>query len=318
MTHTPIHIEPRSAWGATGANGDGALNVPATSVAIHHTASNTLPATATVEQERAAMRALERTGIARFGSTISYHVVVFPSGRAYEGVSLNRRGQHVARHNSVTRGLAFAGNFSSSDPTPAALATALGIIEMWRQSPHVIHSAPTRPHSHWSATACPGRAHSALLAFTPNSAPQPAPAAPTPPQPAPAQPAPAQPAPTQPAGRTVEQAAREVIRGLHGTGHEQRRRSLGISQADYARVRAAVNALVAGRPLPADASRVLGAPASAAPAPAVENPVRTVAQMADEVIRGLHGVGHAARQRSLGVNAATYALVRAEVNRRLR
>ena len=313
MTHTPIHIEPRSAWGATGANGDGALNAPATSVAIHHTASNTLPATATVEQERAAMRALERTGIARFGSTISYHVVVFPSGRAYEGVSLDRRGQHVARHNSVTRGLAFAGNFSSSDPTPAALATALGIIEMWRQSPHVIHSAPTRPHSHWSATACPGRAHSALLAFTPNSAPQPAPAAPTP-----TQPAPAQPAPTQPAGRTVEQAAREVIRGLHGTGHEQRRRSLGISQADYDRVRAAVNALVAGRPLPADASRVLGAPASAAPAPAVENPVRTVAQMTDEVIRGLHGVGHAARQRSLGVNAATYALVRAEVNRRLR
>ena len=313
MTHTPIHIEPRSAWGATGANGDGALNVPATSVAIHHTASNTLPATATVEQERAAMRALERTGIARFGSTISYHVVVFPSGRAYEGVSLDRRGQHVARHNSVTRGLAFAGNFSSSDPTPAALATALGIIEMWRQSPHVIHSAPALPHSHWSATACPGRAHSALLAFNPNSAPQPAPAAPTPPQPAPAQPAPA-----QPTGRTVEQAAREVIRGLHGTGHEQRRRSLGVSQADYDRVRAVVNALVAGRPLPADASRVLGAPASAAPAPAVENPVRTVAQMADEVIRGLHGVGHAARQRSLGVNAATYALVRAEVNRRLR
>ena len=303
MTHTPIHIERRSAWGATGANGDGALNSPATSVAIHHTASNTLPATATVEQERAAMRALERTGIARFGSTISYHVVVFPSGRAYEGVSLNRRGQHVARHNSVTRGLAFAGNFSSSDPTPAALATALGIIEMWRQSPHVSSSAPVRPHSHWSATACPGRAHSALLAFNPNSAPQPAPT---------------QPAPTQPTGRTVEQAAREVIRGIHGTGHEQRRRSLGLSQSDYNRVRAAVNALVAGRPLPADASRVLGAPASAAPAPAPAAPARTVAQMADEVIRGLHGVGHAARQRSLGVNAATYALVRAEVNRRLR
>ena len=310
MTHTPIHIERRSAWGATGANGDGALNSPATSVAIHHTASNTLPATATVEQERAAMRALERTGIARFGSTISYHVVVFPSGRAYEGVSMNRRGQHVARHNSVTRGLAFAGNFSSSDPTPAALATALGIIEMWRQSPHVIHSAPARPHSHWSATACPGRAHSALLAFNPNSAPQPAPA-----QPAPTQP---DPAPAVPTGRTVEQAAREVIRGVHGVGHEQRRRSLGVSQGDYDRVRAAVNALVAGRPLPADASRVLGAPASAAPAPAPASPVRTVAQMADEVIRGLHGVGHAARQRSLGVNAATYALVRAEVNRRLR
>lgn len=55
-------------------------------------------------------------------------------------------------------------------------------------------------------------------------------------------------------------------------------------------------------------------PKTPAPAPAG----RTVAQMADEVIRGRHGRGHAARQRSLGVDNATYAAVRAEVNRRLR
>lgn len=252
------------------------------------------------------MRALERTGIARFGSTISYHVVVFPSGRAYEGVSLNRRGQHVGGHNSVTRGLAFAGNFQNVAPSPAALATATAIIEMWRQSPHVSPTAPVHPHSHWSATACPGRAHSALLAFNPNSAPQPAPAQPSP-------------APAQPTGRTVEQAAREVIQGVHGNGHEQRRRSLGLSQADYDRVRAVVNALVAGRPLPADASRVLGAAPAPAPQPApVAPPARTVAQMAAEVIAGKHGNGHDQRRRSLGIDAATYALVRAEVNQRLR
>lgn len=42
----------------------------------------------------------------------------------------------------------------------------------------------------------------------------------------------------------------------------------------------------------------------------------SVKQMATEVIAGKHGNGHATRQKSLGVNAATYAKVRKEVNRR--
>lgn len=44
---------------------------------------------------------------------------------------------------------------------------------------------------------------------------------------------------------------------------------------------------------------------------------KSVATMANEVIAGKHGNGHATRQRSLGVNAATYAKVRAAVNRKL-
>lgn len=42
----------------------------------------------------------------------------------------------------------------------------------------------------------------------------------------------------------------------------------------------------------------------------------SVKAMADEVIRGDHGNGHEARRRSLGISAAQYAEVRAEVNRR--
>lgn len=45
-------------------------------------------------------------------------------------------------------------------------------------------------------------------------------------------------------------------------------------------------------------------------------PKKTIAKMADEVIAGLHGNGHTARQHSLGVNNRTYQKVRAEVNRR--
>ena len=43
----------------------------------------------------------------------------------------------------------------------------------------------------------------------------------------------------------------------------------------------------------------------------------SVSAMADEVIRGVHGNGHAQRRQSLGVDSETYKRVRAEVNRRM-
>src|SRR5690625_663602 len=47
-------------------------------------------------------------------------------------------------------------------------------------------------------------------------------------------------------------------------------------------------------------------------------PKKTISQMANEVIAGKHGNGHAQRQKSLGVDNATYQKVRREVNRRLK
>lgn len=44
---------------------------------------------------------------------------------------------------------------------------------------------------------------------------------------------------------------------------------------------------------------------------------KSISQMATEVIQGKHGSGHATRQKSLGISAAKYAQVRAEVNKRL-
>src|SRR5690625_4389461 len=47
-------------------------------------------------------------------------------------------------------------------------------------------------------------------------------------------------------------------------------------------------------------------------------PKKTISQMATEVIKGKHGVGHSNRRKSLGVDNATYQKVRSEVNRRLK
>ena len=111
--------------------------------------------------------------------------------------------------------------------------------------------------------------------------------------------------------KSIAQMAREVILGKHGTGHNARRRSLGLSVADYEKVRAEVN-------------RQLGAGNSAKPAQSkpkkssTKTSSKTVSQMASEVLAGKHGAGHTNRRKSLGISASLYEQVRAEVNRRAR
>ena len=94
--------------------------------------------------------------------------------------------------------------------------------------------------------------------------------------------------------KTVSQMATEVINGQHGSGHTNRRRSLGVSQTVYNQVRAEVNRRAGGG----------------------SGGGKSISQMATEVLAGKHGNGHAQRRRSLGVSQAVYAKVRAEVNRR--
>lgn len=96
----------------------------------------------------------------------------------------------------------------------------------------------------------------------------------------------------------IERMATEILAGKHGSGHSKRRRSLGISAAEYAKVRARVNQRASG-----------GGPSSGGG--------KSISTMADEIIAGQHGDGHAQRQRSLGVTNATYAKVRNLVNKRL-
>lgn len=151
-----VDIAGRGSWGARYSDGDIYLSGLAHEVFIHHTVSALLPRTASAGDEREQMRALEAIGQSRFGSGISYNVIVFPSGRAYQGVSFNRRGTHTGGRNSTARSISFAGNFETAVPTDEALATAAGIYadgkgRWW------FDTAPLRGHRDVSQTACPGR-----------------------------------------------------------------------------------------------------------------------------------------------------------------
>jgi len=151
-----VEIRSRRSWGARHADGDINLSGLAAEVFAHHSVTKQLPASATVEQEQAAMRELEAIGQSRFGTGISYNVGVFPSGRAYQGVSFNRRGTHTGGRNSTARSIVFIGNYETNDPTPAQLATAAAIYaegkgKWWKST------APLRGHRDVKSTACPGR-----------------------------------------------------------------------------------------------------------------------------------------------------------------
>lgn len=151
-----VNIASRGTWGARYQDGDMNLSGLAQEVFIHHTVTATLSKDASQADEREQMRALESIGQSRFGTGISYNVIVFPSGRAYQGVSFNRRGTHTGGRNSTVRSISFAGNFEKDIPTAQALATAAQIYaegkgQWWQRD------APLFGHRNVSQTACPGK-----------------------------------------------------------------------------------------------------------------------------------------------------------------
>lgn len=181
-----VNIATRKSWGARYDDGDKALTGLAEEVAIHHTTTR-VPggAGATLAQERAHMRELESIGHTRFATPeapnfgISYNVLVFPSGRAYQGVSFYRRGAHTGGHNSTVRAICYVGNFENDTPTDKALATGRAIIaegrgRWWEKG------APVKGHRNYAATACPGKNLYAKLDYLASGKSSPKPADPLP------------------------------------------------------------------------------------------------------------------------------------------
>lgn len=151
-----VKIESRKQWGARFQDGDLNLTSLAVGVFVHHSVTAQLSENATPDEERAQMRAIESIGQSRFRTGISYNVIVFPSGRAYQGVSFNRRGTHTGGLNSSVRSICFAGNYEVNKPTAAQLATAAAIFaegkgKWWKSDAYL------KGHRDQKSTACPGK-----------------------------------------------------------------------------------------------------------------------------------------------------------------
>ncbi|WP_454856300.1 peptidoglycan recognition protein family protein [Promicromonospora soli] len=158
-TATPqaaLSIATRASWGARYPDGDLTLTGLAVEVFVHHSVTAQLSPDASIAAEAEQMRALESVGQSRFGTGISYNVVIFPSGRAYQGVSWNRRGTHTGGRNSTSRSICFAGNYETNQPTAAQISTAAAIYREGKQR-WWTQGAPLYGHRDVSQTACPGR-----------------------------------------------------------------------------------------------------------------------------------------------------------------
>jgi hypothetical protein len=149
-------IASRASWGARYPDGDLTLSGPAVEVFVHHSVTAQLSPDASVAEEAEQMRALESVGQTRFGTGISYNVVIFPSGRAYQGVSWNRRGTHTGGRNSTSRSICLAGNYEVSEPTAAQISTAAAIFGAGKDR-WWTRDAPLAGHRDVSQTACPGQ-----------------------------------------------------------------------------------------------------------------------------------------------------------------
>lgn len=224
-------IYSRQQWGARHAAGfgDRSANYPLSEVWTHHTVTAHLPANATVAQEMAQMRILEDIGQSRFGKGISYSFVIFPSGRIYMGLGASRIGAHTGGRNSVSLGVAFAGNYEEHKPTAAAEAAYADLLRGFRQQ-GIIRQARTNgghkdaPGHQWNA--CCGR-HlmprlGAINSRAANAAPAPVAVAPAPaPKPSPAKPAPAKP-PKRPEGELSMSDIKQILEAIDKAAAEIR------------------------------------------------------------------------------------------------
>lgn len=145
-------IISRSEWGAAAPRGGYARQGKLIAGVQHHTAMPTLPASASMQQEKARMRDLQRIHQGQGWTDIGYALVVMPSGRIYEGRPAWAVGAHTLGHNTGYAGWAADGNYDVSKPSAALIAgcrrarIALGVA-----------AKPLYGHYQLNATACPGR-----------------------------------------------------------------------------------------------------------------------------------------------------------------
>lgn len=148
----PTRIVSRSEWGAASPRGGYSQQGTLIAGVQHHTAMPALSPNASFDEECARMRQLQAIHLGNGWSDIGYALVVFPSGRIYEGRPAWAIGAHTLGHNTGYAGWAADGNYEESTPTPEliegchAARVALGVADK-----------PLYGHYQLNPTACPGK-----------------------------------------------------------------------------------------------------------------------------------------------------------------
>lgn len=159
---TGFRIIPRSEWGARYQNGayvNGRpviLRLPYSETWFHHDVGRQLAPGATFEQDAAAVRATEQVGQDRFGQGISYTWLIAPSGRIFEGHSVDRRGAHTGGRNDIARAICWIGNYEQQQLTDAQIRAAAWLLQHNHAAGWCSRRTANGGHRDLAQTACPG------------------------------------------------------------------------------------------------------------------------------------------------------------------
>lgn len=127
-------------------------------VVVHHTADRGPTKANRVWSEAAFMRSTQafHTGPSRGWSDIAYNYIIMPSGRVWEGRGYGVVGAHAPNYNRRGIGVCFAGNYSETPPTPAAIEAYYALLSRLRT--HGADIDDIVAHGDVYATSCPGNA----------------------------------------------------------------------------------------------------------------------------------------------------------------
>lgn len=158
-----VKVISRREWGARHPDGFGPAPVPWSEWWLHHSATVAPDLVPPWDDDDDAVRTLERIGQQRFSGGISYTFAVTPSGRIYQGHSVDRRGAHTIGHNTAGRGIVLVGNYDRDRPTPSQLDAVAWIVADYYRRGLCRSRRLTGGHRDVKGTDCPGDHAYALL-----------------------------------------------------------------------------------------------------------------------------------------------------------
>lgn len=117
---------------------------------VHHSASATPSADASVAAESAVMREIQafHMGPKRGWSDFAYNFAIFPSGRIFEGRGVNVQGAH-SRGRNHEPAVCLIGTYTTAEPTQDARAAVWDLAR-------IIDAGDLRGHRENTQTSCPG------------------------------------------------------------------------------------------------------------------------------------------------------------------
>jgi len=157
-----LKIQPRSSWLA--ASPKASRLTPASGgwnrITVHHSAKDSKeigkPTSGNVADTIKAIQSFH-TGSKSWGD-IGYHFLIDPTGRIWQGRTLEWQGAHATGNNNVSNiGICLLGDFNAERPSQDALAALERLVEALCERHHIARSR-VYGHRHFTNTECPGDA----------------------------------------------------------------------------------------------------------------------------------------------------------------